>query len=191
MGAYTPTAQVFYPDVTDTAKLDTLLATVASSIEDGLGARMNKAELTQSFLANKTSDQTFVNGTGQTVTYSITSLGYNDGMSFSSSTITITQAGLYFFTFNGTVISSSGSSSGSCKFSIRKNGNALASALALIAPNGATSAGAASASCVTKCVAGDTINIYALFQGSTAGTLVVSGASTDYNIFSGALLKAL
>lgn len=190
MGVVTTNLQIWTPDESDLAKPDVYLATMAQSLEDGTGNRILNLEKNTSILTNLQTSQTFVNGTGQTVQYTVNSIGYNDGMTLSGGKITITIPGLYYFGVNGFVLSSSGSSSGSCKFNIRKNNNIIGSGLALIAPNGATSAGGMSASCVSKCVANDVIDVFATFGGSTAGTLTVNAALPEYNMFSAALIKA-
>jgi hypothetical protein len=108
MGAYTTNAQVWYPGTTDTAELNTLLATVASSIEDGLGARMlSQEKLVSAVLAipNNSSFPALAANTDVTPNFQVTTFGYNTGdMTLSAGTLTIATPGVYFLsstmTFN-------------------------------------------------------------------------------------------
>lgn len=100
MGAYTPNAQVWYPDGTDTAELNTLLSTLASSIENGLGARMTAQEnLVSAVLAipNNSVLPALAANTDVTPNFVVTSFGYNTGnMTLSNGVLTIVTPGVYF-----------------------------------------------------------------------------------------------
>lgn len=101
MGAYTPNSQVWYPDITDTAKLNTLLAQMASSIEDGVGARLEHQEIAVGLKASV--DQgawTLPITTPDIIPYAVsTGRGdFNNGFTFSGGIATVQTAGMYLVT---------------------------------------------------------------------------------------------
>lgn len=187
MGGYTPVAQVWYPDVTDTAKLNTLLATMASSIEDGLGARMTKQETVKSLLGSVTAGSTWTlsNAVEATVPYSINSGGYNDGLTLAGGTVTITIPGLYYF--GASVLTTQ--TNGYVDLQLQRNGGTIARALAAGSPAGA-GIGPASGATVFNCVAGDTLRARVTIQGTT-GSIAINTLQATYNVLSVMLMKAL
>lgn len=107
MGAYTPNAQVWYPDTSDTAELNVLLSTLASSIEVGIGERLAaQEELISAVLTVNTSGTiNLPANTEVTIPFIVDTFGYNTGdMTLSSGVITINTPGVYFvsstMTFN-------------------------------------------------------------------------------------------
>jgi hypothetical protein len=101
MGAYTDTAQVWFPDDADTSKLDVLLATMASSIEDGLGARMTQQELNKGLLVSLSSTYMLPAASALgVVPYTVGSPGYNNGVTLSAGVATIVTPGLYAMQVN-------------------------------------------------------------------------------------------
>lgn len=187
MGAYTPIAQVWYPDLTDTAKLNTLLASMASSIEDGLGQRMVKQETVKSLLGSVTAGSTWTlaNAIEATVPYSINPGGYNDGMTLASGTITIGTPGLYFF--QASVLTTQ--TNGYVDLQLQRNGGTFSRALNAGSPAGA-GIGPAVAGGVFNCVAGDTIRARVTIQGTT-GSVAINTLQATYNVLSAVLMKAL
>lgn len=98
MGFLTTTAQVWYPAITDKMQLHTLFSTMASSIENGLGARMSKQELNKGAFLGLTSSVTLptTSGTAFTVPYPVGAAPYyNNGMTVSGGVVTIVTPGLY------------------------------------------------------------------------------------------------
>lgn len=101
MGAYTPVAQVWYPDTSDTAEFNTLMSTLASSIENGLGARMTKQELNKGLLVSLSSTYMLPASSALgVVPYTVGSPGYNNGVTLSSGVATIVTPGLYAMSVN-------------------------------------------------------------------------------------------
>lgn len=187
MGQFTPTSNVWYPDLTDTAKLNTLLATMASSIESGLGARMTKQETVKSLLGSVTAGSTWTlsNGVEATVPYSINAGGYNDGLTFSGGTVTITTPGLYYF--NASVLTTQ--TNGYVDLQLQRNGGTFSRALNPGSPAGA-GIGPSTAAGIFNCVAGDTFRVRVLIQGTT-GSVAINTLYATYNVLSVVLLKAL
>lgn len=189
MGLFTPNAQVWYPETGDTAEINVLLSTLASSIENGLEPRVGKLEANMSMVANLQANQTFVNGTWQTVNYTINATGYNNGFTLSNGAITITEPGLYMFSANLLGSSSTLTSQGFLQTQLQKNGNPFCNALNNLSSNGSSNVAPASMASAMSCVAGDVIAVKAGFFGSTSDTLILSASNPTYNMFSAVLLK--
>jgi hypothetical protein len=192
MGALTVPNGVWYPDLTDVGQPNVWASTMAQSIDTSIGVRLQKQELTQSLVANLAANQSFVNNTGQSVNFTINAgVGFNNGMTIGGGRITITQAGLYFFSANVLGTSTSLASQGFLQTQIRKNTNVVfANGITNLSSNGTSNVATTSMSGVMQCVANDVIDVFANFQGSTAGTLSLSAGGGLYNILSAALLKA-
>ncbi|QOR56095.1 membrane protein [Arthrobacter phage Thunderclap] len=186
MGAYTTNAQVWYPDTSDTAKLNTLLSTMASSIENGLGARMTKQETVKSMLATVLagSTGTLANGVEATLPFAINPGGYNDGLTLASGIVTIVTPGLYFVAVN----SMTTQSSGYADLRIYKNSGVFTRALGTSTTAGAGFAATATSG-VMQFVAGDTIKATITVNGVTGSAAIHTGQAT-YNVMSVVLLKA-
>lgn len=187
MGAYTTTAQVWYPDLSDTAKLDSLLATMASSLENGLGARMTKVETKKSLFASVTASSTWalVNGTEATIPYSINSGNTNDGFTLTGGIVTIITPGLY--TINASCTTNM--VSGYADIRLYKNATVLSRALA-----DSTTAGGGFASgpvaATLEFAAGDTIKATVTVNGVAASASIHTGQQT-YNVLNIGLIRAL
>lgn len=171
MGAYTPNSQVWYPDGTDTAEINTLLATVASSIENGIGARLEHQEIAVGAKLNAPlsyvipSGSTFANAT--TVPYSNdgTLAAFNNGMSVSGGVVTIATTGMYIVTASLGGLNTAGRSVVNY---LCKNGAYVASAEV---PTNTSVYVSSQANCVLNLVPGDTISVKAR---STGGTLTIA-----------------
>lgn len=187
MGSYTSTAQVWIPDVTDTAKLNTLFASMASSIEDGLGQRMLKQETVKSLLGSVTAGSTWTlsNGVEATVPYTINAGGYNDGLTLTSGVVTIDTPGLYYF--NASVLTTQ--TNGYVDLQLQRNTGTFSRALGAGSTAGA-GIGPANASGLFKCVAGDTFRARVTVNGVT-GSCAINTLYATYNVLSVVLLKAL
>jgi hypothetical protein len=187
MGGYTPVAQVWYPDVTDIAKLNTLLATMASSIEDGLGARMTRQETVKSLLGSVTAGSTWTlaNGVPANVPYTINAGGFNDGMTLASGVITITTPGLYYFSCS--VLTTQ--TNGYVDLQLQRNGGTFSRALGAGSTAGA-GIGPAVAGGVFNCLAGDTVKATVTVNGVT-GSCAINTLQATYNVMSAMLMKAL
>lgn len=189
MGFYTPNAQVWYPAPTDTGQLDTLLATMASSIENGIQPRLAKQELTKSLLATVLQGSTWglANGVEATMPFTVNAGNYNNGMNHSGSTYitTIETPGLY----NVSVSCLAQISSGYVDLRLYKNAGVIGRSL-----GASTSAGGgfapASVSQVMQYAAGDTIKSTITVNGVAASASIHTGQAT-YNVLSITLVKAL
>lgn len=184
MGAFTPNTQVWYPDETDPAKLNTLFSQLASSIETGIGGRLTKQETVKSLLATVTAGSTWTlsDAVEATVPFSINVGGYNDGLTFAGGIVTVTIPGLYFISTNCLTKQTAGYSD----LRLYKNGGVFTRAL-----GPATTAGGGfsptSTSGIMQFVAGDTIKATITAYG--ANTFIHTGQAT-YNVLSVVLLKA-
>jgi len=186
VGAFTPNTQVWYPDTSDTAKLNTLLSTMASSIETGIGGRLTKQETTKSLLATVTAGSTWTlaNGVEATIPFTINVGGYNDGLTFASSIVTVTVPGLYFVAVN----TMSTQANGYLDLRIYKNGGNFTRSLGTSTTAGGGFAAAATSG-VMQFVAGDTIKATTTVNGVSGASAIHTGQPT-YNVMSVVLLKA-
>lgn len=170
MGAYTPDSQVWYPDLTDTAKLNTLLALLASSIENGVGARLSHQEIAVGGKFSAPLSYVHPSGTSfaQATLVPFSNDGANaafaNGITISSGTVTIETAGMYIIT---AALSGLNTASRSVVTYLCKNGAAVASAEVPSASNVYVSS---QANCVLNLIPGDTISVK---SRSTGGTLAI------------------
>lgn len=171
MGAYTPNSQVWYPDGTDTAEINTLLATVASSIENGIGARLEHQEIAVGAKLNAPlsytipSGSTFANATTVPYANDGTLAAFNNGMSVSGGVVTIATTGMYIVTASLGGLNTAGRSVVNY---LCKNGAYVASAEV---PTNTSVYVSSQANCVLNLVPGDTISVKAR---STGGTLLIA-----------------
>lgn len=187
MGAYTTNMQVWYPDTSDTAKLNTLLATLASSIETGIGGRIIKVETTRSLLATVTAGSVtpLSNGGEKTIPFSINPGGYNDGMTIApTGIVTVNVSGLYYMAVN----SMTTQASGYMDLRLYKNAGNFTRALGHSGTNGGGFA-AAGATGIMQCNAGDSLQATVTVNGVAASAQIHTGQVT-YNVMSIVLLKA-
>lgn len=166
MGLYTTLAQVWYPDETDTAEFNTLLGTMASSIENGIQPRLAKQELSIGLKASVSGWTIPATNTYTTVPVSVTAsfADFNKGFSLASGIATCNTGGMYVVTASlapGNPDSAGGGAS--CKAGIAKNGSLVSSTE--VGFSTVTWINAQS-SCVINCVPGDTIQM----QGTLAGS---------------------
>ena len=193
MGNVTSDLLVWTPDEDDLAEPDVYLATMAASMEDGLGTRLRKQERVASVLANVNANQNFVKGTPATANFTVNSgIGYNNGMTVTGGKIKVTEAGLYFFSANclGAVGGTTGG--GFMQQMIRKNGSIISNAITSLLFNGSSVVATTSGSTMTTCNVDDLIDVYITFYNTPAGTtpFLSAGSPATYNILSGALVKA-
>ena len=170
MGAYTPSSQVWYPDVSDTAEINTLLATVASSIENGIGARLTQQEIAVGAKFGCALSYVHPSGTSfaqaTLVPFANDGLnaGFTNGISISAGVVTIATAGMYIIT---AALSGLNTASRSVVTYLCKNGVAVASAEVPSASNVYVSS---QANVVLNLLPGDTISVK---SRSTGGTLQI------------------
>lgn len=174
MGATTATAKVWYADTTDSAKLDSVTALMASSIENGLGARMTLRETQVGVKASSDMWTIPSTNTFTTVPVSVTTshADFNAGFTLASSGVATCQTpGMYIVTASlGVNGPDSSGASASVKAAIVKNGAiVLSTEVALSTTIWAN----AVVTTTINCVAGDTIQM----QGTLAGTPASAHAS--------------
>lgn len=182
MGAYTPTAKVWYADTTDSAKLDTVTSTMASSIENGLGARMTLRE-TQVGLKASVDNWTIPTTANTTVPVSVTTsyADFNAGFSLSSGGVaTVQTPGMYLVTASvGPRLPDTAGSNASCQIYIQKNGASFASAeVAFNTVSWIT----AQSTCVINCIAGDTIQMQAKIAGTPGSAHTTQQSNTFLSV---------
>lgn len=187
MGAFTTNTQVWYPDTSDTAKLNTLLSTMASSIENGLGARMTKVETKKSLLATVAAGSSWAlaNGTEATIPYQINSGNYNDGFTLAGGIVTVNTPGLYSIAASGLT----NMTSGYADMRLYKNAGVVARTL-----GASTTAGGGfapvSVAATMEFAAGDTIKATITVNGVAASASIHTGQQT-YNVLAVTLIRAL
>lgn len=187
MGLYTPNSQVWYPTTADTAELNVLMATMASSIEEGVGARLAHQEIAVGLKGSiENAGFTIPAGVGSTavVPYTVTASrgDFNNGITFSGGVATIQTAGMYLVT--ASVGPSGTNNGGGVKVFIDKNAVFIAGnevALSSVVWVGTT------ATTVLNCVAGDTIRV----RAATTGGAPAMNNSNETTHISVTLVQAL
>ena len=185
MGAYTPLAQVWYPDTSDTAELNVLLSTLASSIEAGLQPRLAAQEkLVSAVLTVPTTGTiTLTVNVDTVVPFIVDTFGYNTGdMTLSSGVVTVATPGVYFISSTVTLNDHSGYYIHSVKIGGTEKVRGFS-----YKPNGSFFQYSAQTA-VVKLNAGDTIGTYINSQ-TNSGTL--RNVSIAGNVSTVTLLKPL
>lgn len=185
MGAFTPLGQVWYPDTSDTAELNVLLSTVASSIEDGLQPRLAHQELAVGLKASLdgwTIPPTNI-ATNIPVTVTAGLSDFNQGFSFSAGVATVVTAGMYLVT--ASLAPRNPDNAGGCKVFIVKNSTIFAGSE--VAFNNTVWINAQATS-VINCVAGDTIRAQGTLSGTPGSAHTSYGQNTYLSI---AMVQAL
>jgi hypothetical protein len=190
MGALTSPNAVWYPDLTDVGQPNVNLATMAQSIDAGIGARLQKQEILMGLFAN------IPTGTVLSMTYNAETLipvtvnagvGFNQGMTIAGGVITITQAGIYAVACGVTT----SQTVGYLDTKIYKNAGILGRALTVTsgAVGGGFCFGSSAVSLI--CAVGDTISLKATpYVTGSGATALLTGQAT-YNTLSATLLKAM
>lgn len=187
MGQYTPNAQVWYPDTSDGAELNTLFATMASSIEDGVGSRLKKQEQAVacqvSLEVNQNISVEFV------VQYNVNSgPTYNNGLTVNAAgSVTIITPGIYFVSTNVYTQQASGFT-GYCVPNIRKNASKISTSICSPTTVGSNKVGVSSITTAAICNAGDTLDVLVTAAGGT--TTLLAGNDKNLNTFTVALMRA-
>lgn len=184
MGAFTPIDEIWYPDEDDTAEQNTNLATMASSIEEGIGARLRAQETFLGLFATRPTGQTLARLALTTVGFGLNSTQcFNTGFTFSNGIITISTPGLYYVGVNVVINIPDGYG----EICIVKSNIEYGKVLQF---KGSTSNNVGlSTSSVINCVAGDTIWTRTYIDSSTDGNFNTN--SPTFNTLSVSLLKAL
>ena len=161
MGLYTSLAQVWYPDETDTAEFNTLLATLASSIENGLQPRLALQEKAIGLKVSLNQNEWQIPGGNPSAVIPYRQTGtrgdFNQGFTFSGGTATVQTPGMYFMTASiGPAVDTSTGGKG-IKIIAQKNGVQIAGSEV----PGAVAWVGSPVTCVVNCVAGDTLRAIA------------------------------
>lgn len=184
MGLYTPNAQVWYPDTGDTAEINTLLGTQASSIENGLGARLAHQEVAVGCKLGMGSMQLQEAMALCNMQVAATAGCFNNGMTVSATGIvTIQTTGMYLVSGGLGIVNVSGHS---VKFEVRKNN---ASFLYDEVASSSQFWQFCKGSTAVNCVAGDTLALYGADAAATTGVGTINDPL--YNHFTVVLIKAL
>lgn len=176
MGQFTTNGQIWYPDTADTAELNTLLATMASSLEDGLTPRLAHQELARGLKAS-VPDATFsLPAIGETtIPYTVTAGNgdFNNGFTLAGGIATVGTAGMYLLT--ASIGAETGTGTG-LKIHLYKN--AILTAIAEVPQSGSVWVNA-QATCVVNCVAGDTLQAKGKWT-SGSGSVTLKQNATNY-----------
>lgn len=191
MGFLTTTAKVWYPAVTDKMQLHTLFSTMASSIENGLGARMSKQELNKGAFLGLASSVTLpaTAGTSFTIPYPVGAAPYfNNGMTVSGGVVTIVTPGLYQLNANYFAYQTGGYATGV----IWVNSTAISELISGPQSSGAGQTFVSGALAGTQILkAGDTVSVKMLNYNWTGSTPSLFGATgRPLNTLSVTLIKA-
>jgi hypothetical protein len=183
MGAFTPLDEVWYPDEDDTSEINTLLATQASSIEEGIGQRLRAQETFLGLFATRPTGQVLTKQALTTVGFDLNSSQcFNTGFTFSNGIVTIATPGLYYVGVNVVINIPDGYG----EICIVKSGVEFGKVLQFRASS--NNVGLATSS-VINCVAGDTIWTRTYIDSTTDANFNVN--SPTFNTLSVSLLKAL
>lgn len=182
MGLYTTFAQVWYPDETDTAEFNTLLATLASSIENGLQPRLAKQELAIGLKAGLTGTVSLTASATAPVSVTANNACFAQGLTISSGVITVATPGMYLVSGAVGIQNISGHTA---KIWIQKNSTTLASDEQV---SSASFYQVAKAVSVANCVAGDTIK---MLIGDAVGSGATTASNLDMTHLSVAMIQAV
>jgi hypothetical protein len=171
MGAYTSPNQVWYPDLTDVGQPNVWAATLAQSVDAGIGARLQKQEVAVGLKASLTDNALTFTATSTIVPYTVNSgiADFNNGFTLAGGVATVNVKGMYVVT--ASVSGHNGTSRG-LKILLYQNAIAFAQAEVPQQASGGPWINS-QASCVLNCAIGDTI--YAKVQ-------LTGSAGTDFNV---------
>lgn len=184
MGAFTPLAKIWYPDQNDTAKIDTLMATLASSIENGLQPRLALQEkavgLKASVPANTfTIPWASAPSGGYVIPYRVTSNNgdFNNGFTISTSgVVTVQTPGMYFASAQ---MGTAGAVTGhGVKTLLMKNSTEIGADERVM--NDSTNWVDSTATAILNCVAGDTISAVGYLTGASFSSTLGNSGETTY-----------
>lgn len=171
---------IYYPDSNTLMNFDAILATMASSIQNGIGKRLALQEIA---VGLKASVQGWVIPKGNsatTVVPYIISTGladFNQGFTFQNGIATVQTAGMYLVTAS---LGPSGSAtSGGAKVNILKNSIMFASSEV---PFSSTVWINSQATSVINCVPGDTISVKGTLTGPPSSTHITEATTTYMSI---------
>jgi hypothetical protein len=174
MGAYTSPNQVWYPDLTDVDQPNVYLATMAQSIDTGIGVRLQQQEIAVGAKLSTPAVMTL------TTTPTILAMGVNDaatgdfnnGMTVAGGVITVQTKGMYV------VSGSLGVQPNGAIGTTRSAVNILKKNTSVVSYGEVPLSGSYSISslCTTvvNCIPGDTISMYGSIGGGSA-----SGIATN------------
>lgn len=182
MGNVTSDLQIWTPDENDLAEPDVYLATMAQSLEDGVGDRLRTQEVAVGLKAGFTSAPTLSSTmTIAAVTVNTSNGSFNQGLTISGGVVTVESPGMYIISGSVGVNNVSGHTA---KIELRKGSTVLA---ADEQKSDASFYQAAKCTTVVNCVAGDTLSMRI---GDAAG-----GASVAANLalthFTVAMIQAV
>lgn len=176
MGAFTSPDQVWYPGQDDKAEINTLLATMAASINNGIGMRLRQQEVAVGLKASILDDQFTFTSSPKTLTYAINpnTGDFNNGFDLAGGIASVKTKGMYL------VSASCGASTGSgTGMKIMIYQNAINFATAENPQNTAIWVNA-SGTAVLNCVPGDTIYAKGLCTSLGSGTTLSKQYAANY-----------
>lgn len=155
MGNITSDLLIWTPDGDDTAEQDKNLATMAQSIEDGVGTRLRLQELAVGLKAGYTSAPTLSSALSiANVTINASNGSFKQGLDISGGVVTVVTPGMYMVSGALGVTNTPGHTA---KIEIRKGSTVL---VANEQKSDASFYQCATATTVVNCVAGDNLALY-------------------------------
>lgn len=188
MGAFTPLDDVWYPDEDDTAEQNVNLATMASSIEEGIGARLRHQEIAVGLKASLVAG-TQIPNLPATAPYQVTSANgdFAQGLTINAGVVTVATAGMYIVSASLSI--NPGADQRTTAVVLRKNNTELAGAEVVQSPRYYQTS---TANCVVNCVAGDTLRVYYYSAGTSTGLPPTPiAANLALSSFSVSMIQAL
>lgn len=187
MGLYTPNAQVWYPTTADTAEINVLLATLASSIEDGIEPRLAHQEIAVGLRATAPHSSFTIpyhDGSGAADTrgiripYQVTATfgDFSQGLTISSGVATVATAGMYFISAG---MGTAGANAGHGVKTLLFKGSTLIGVDERVMNDNNNWVNAV-ATTVVNCVPGDTISARGYVTGAPYTSTLTNSAETTY-----------
>lgn len=186
MGALTVPNGVWYPDLTDIGQPNVWAATMAQSVDTGIGARLQKQEIAVGLKASLADSSFNFGGVAATIPYAINSGtgDFNNGFTLAGGVATVQTKGMYVVTAN--LGASTGTNTGLKVFLYQNNVNV---ALNEVPQNGTIWIGT-TVSAVLNCVPNDTIWVKGAWTNSSPGT-TTQNKQTAANYISIAMVQAV
>lgn len=185
MGLFTPGAQVWYPQTSDTAEINVLMSTMASSIEEGLGARLKHQEIAVGCKLGHAKVTLSNNWTLAPMGVTGAAGTFNNGMTVTNNIVTVNTGGMYMVSAAASIMNVSGHS---IKIEVRKNGSPILYDETASNPSYYQLSKGTTA---LNCVPGDTIAMYIADAGTiTNPPATTTVDSSTFNHLTVVLVKA-
>lgn len=171
---------IYYPDSNTLMNFDAILATMASSIQNGIGKRLAHQEIAVGMKASVAAGAWNVPVNAAVIPYAISPSpegDFNQGFTFNNSVATVKTAGMYLISAS---VGVTGAVNGwGTRLVVQKNGVRISS---LETPQVTPIWGGICITAVTNCVPGDTFRALANISGTNPAPMSVNPEGTNLSI---------